>query len=276
MATRLRSILDRARTGAEAARPPLVVLGTGGSGTRAVAEVMKAAGVYLGPKQNKATDSLELKPFLVRWSTEYLTESGWVEAIERDPDAEIPEPSAEIVADLRAALERQREGIPSADALWGWKNPRTTNLLPVLNAVAPDAITAQLVRDGRDMAFSKNQNLLGDAGELTPEHLRDAPAPVRLIELWSRLNLVNLAYMRRLKGDAHLVVRYEDLCADPATHAARLLEHLGVPVTDAVLAQARETIKLSPSTGRWRDAPAHELEAVLEAGAPGLREFGYV
>ncbi|NDU78095.1 hypothetical protein GWI34_36670, partial [Actinomadura sp. DSM 109109] len=261
-----RSIIDRARSGGAAARPPVVVLGTGGSGTRAVAEVMKAAGVYLGPKQNKASDSLEFKPFLVRWSTEYLTTSRWVEAIEADPNADIAGPPPEIVADLRAAIERQRQGIPSPDALWGWKNPRTTNLLPVLNAVAPEARTAQLVRDGRDMAYSKNQNLLGDADVLTPEAMRDAPAPVRLIALWSRMNLVNLAYMRRVKGDGHLVIRYEDLCADPATHAERLLTHLGVPVTDQVLEMARETVKLAPSTGRWREAPADELEAVLRAG----------
>ena len=275
MATRLRSILDRARPGSDPPRPPLVLLATGGSGTRAIAMVMKDAGVYIGPKLNKAHDSLELKPFLVRWSTPYIESSRWVEAIEADPNAEIPEPPREVQRDLRAAIERQREGIPAEDSLWGWKNPRTANLLPVLNAVAPDAITAHLVRDGRDMAYSKNQNQLEDCRPLVPERLRDAPVPVQSIDLWSRLNLASIAYMRRTKGDRHIVIRYEDLCAEPAKHMERLLEHFAVPVTSDVLARAEELISISPSAGRWRDAPRDELAAVLEAGAPGLAEFGY-
>lgn len=275
MPSRLRSILQSARPGAVAPRPPFVVLAIGGSGTRAIAEAMRAGGIYLGPTLNRATDSMELKPFLVRWSTEYLIQSGWIEALEADPNAEIPDPPKEVVADLRHALERQREGIPSPETPWGWKNPRTTNLVPVLTAVEPDVITAQLVRDGRDIAYSKNQNVIGDAGHLTPEHLREASAPIRQIELWSRVNLANLAYMRRLRGDGHLVIRYEDLCADPATWIDRLFTHFGLTASDAVLEQARETIKLAPTTGRWRDAPADEVDALLEAGGPALREFGY-
>ena len=276
MATRLRSLLDRARPGSTTHRPPVVVLATGGSGTRAVAEIMREAGVYLGPKLNRANDSLELKPFLVRWSTPYVGDSRWVEAVEADPAAELPQPPAEIVADLRAAVDRQRQGIPAADSLWGWKNPRTTNLLPVLSAVFPEAPTAQLVRDGRDMAYSKNQNQLEDCDPILPDSLRPAPEPVRSIHLWSRVNLACLAFMRHRKGQNHLVLRYEDLCAEPSTHMAKLLEHLGVPYTDEVLAHADEIIKLAPTTGRWRDAPAGELDDVLGAGRPALTEFGYL
>lgn len=272
MASRLRSLITGSAT---AAPPPVVVLGTGGSGTRAIAEVMAEAGVYLGPERNRASDSLALKPFLVKWSQPYVAESGWVEATERDP-TQVPEPPAEVVDDLRAALERQREGIPSRDSLWGWKNPRTTNLLPVLYAVAPDAPTAHLVRDGRDMAYSKNQNQLEDCRAIIPAELRDAPVPVQSIALWSRVNLAALAYMRARKGDGHLVLTYEELCADPATHAERLLRHLGIPVTDAVLEKANELVKLSSSAGRWKDAPADELQAVEDAGGAALREFGYL
>jgi Sulfotransferase family len=276
MATRLRSMFDRARPSAARHRDPVVVLATGGSGTRAVAEIMREAGVYLGPKLNRANDSLELKPFLVRWSTPYIAESGWIETVERDPAAELPGPPKEVVADFRAAVERQRTGIPGADSLWGWKNPRTTNLLPVLHAVYPDAPTAQLVRDGRDMAYSRNQNQLSDCDPILPDELHAAPEPVRSIHLWSRVNLAVQAYLRERNGGEHLVLLYEDLCTEPSTHMARLLDHLGVPYSDAAMQRADELIKLAPTTGRWRDAPAAELEAVLEAGRPALTEFGYV
>jgi hypothetical protein len=47
-------------------------------------------------------------------------------------------------------------------------------------------------------------------------------------------------------------------------------------VTDAVLAKANELVKLSPSSGRWKNQPADELRVVEEAGGPALREFGYL
>jgi hypothetical protein len=236
---------------------------------------MAEAGVYLGPERNRASDSLALKPFLVKWSQPYIADSGWVEATERDP-AQVPDPPKEILDDLRAAIDHQREGIPSRDSLWGWKNPRTTNLLPVLYAVAPDAPTAHLVRDGRDMAYSKNQNQLEDCRAIIPDEYRDAPVPVQSIALWSRVNLAALNFMRARKGDRHLVVRYEELCADPATHSERLLRHLGIPFDDAVLEKANGLVKLSSSSGRWKQAPADELRVVEEAGRPALSEFGYL
>ena len=57
---------------------------------------------------------------------------------------------------------------------------------------------------------------------------------------------------------------------------ARLLDHLGVPYTPEVLQRADELIKLAPTTGRWRNAPADELDALVEAGRPALTEFGYL
>lgn len=273
--SRARSLAGRLASVGRKPRPPVVVLGTGGSGTRAVAEVMDAAGVYLGPERNRASDSLALKPFLKYQSEAYVTESGWVQAVERDPTV-VPDPPEALISELRGALERQREGADSPDALWGWKNPRTTFLLPVFYHVAPDAPTAHLVRDGRDMAYSKNQAQLKDCRSLVPEDLRDAPVPVQSVALWSRLNLAAVAFMRARKPEGHLVVRYEDLCADPATHSERLLRHLGVPVSDAVLQKAVELVKLAPTTGRWKQAEAEEVEAVQRAGEPALREFGYL
>jgi hypothetical protein len=126
------------------------------------------------------------------------------------------------------------------------------------------------------MAFSKNQNQLGDCPTLVPGDLRDASVPVQSIALWSRVNLAAISYLEANSPGGHLVMRYEDLCADPATHCERLLNHLGIPVTDAVLEKARDSVRLASSTGRWKEADPAELEAVLRAGEPALTAFGYV
>jgi len=275
MAGRLKSLTGRLTASVDEHPPPKVVFGTGGSGTRAIAEVMAEAGVYLGPERNRALDSLAFKPVLKGKSEAYLRESGWVEAAERDPHA-VPEPPKALVDEFKAAIEHQREGIPSADSMWGWKNPRTTNFLPILHALEPGAPTAHLIRDGRDMAYSKNQNQLRDCPTLVPEELREAAEPLQSIALWSRVNLAAIKYLEAHSPGGHLVVRYEDLCADPATHCERLLTHLGIPVNDAVLAKARESVKLSSSAGRWKQADPAEQEALQRAGEPALGRFGYV
>ncbi len=252
-----------------------MVFGTGGSGTRAIAEVMIEAGVYLGPERNRALDSLAFKPVLKGRSESYVRESRWIEAAERDPH-DVPDPPKALLEEFKAAIDHQREGIPAPEAMWGWKNPRTTYLLPVLTKLEPDAPTAHLIRDGRDMAYSKNQIQLNDCRSVVPEELAGTPEPVQSVALWSRVNLAAIKYLEAHSPGGHIVIRYEDLCVDPAAHCERLLDHLGIPVTDAVLSKARDSVKLSSSAGRWKQAEPAEIEALLEAGEPALSQFGYI
>ena len=50
----------------------MVIGGTGGSGTRVVAEIARAAGYYLGSNPNPALDSRDLKYFADGWLAPYL------------------------------------------------------------------------------------------------------------------------------------------------------------------------------------------------------------
>ena len=252
---------------------PLLVLGTGGSGTRVAGELMLAAGVYLGPERNKASDTRQITRFLRLHSRRYLEESAWVEAMGSSGGNAAPA-TDDLQGELHAAVGRMLADAPEG-ASWGWKNPPSIYVLPLLNEAFPEARMVQFVRDGRDMAYSKNQNQLEVYGELLVGDLAGEPDPVRSIALWSRVNLAALAYAREHVGDRHLVLHYEKVCDDPRGGAERLLRHLGLPATDAVLEQAEATIAPSPTTGRWNDAPAAELEAVTHAGAAGLAEFGY-
>jgi sulfotransferase family protein len=268
--------LRRAKEADPARRPPVVVFGSGGSGTRAIAAALREAGVYLGARTNRANDSLVLKPFLRRWPEVYLERSRWVETMWRAPDVgEVEAPDAAMVDDLRATIDAQREGIPAPDAPWGWKAPRTIYVLPALHGLVPDVITVQLVRDGRDMAYSANQNQLQAFGEIMLDDYRGAPDPVRSIALWSRVNVAAVRYAERFIGANHLVLRYEDVCADPAAAVRQLLDHVGLESSRQLAERAAALVQPSPSAGRWRQEDGKEVDAVLAAGAPGLREFGY-
>jgi sulfur carrier protein ThiS len=264
-----RRLRDRIRT--RPAPPPVVSFGTGGSGTRAIAGILKAGGVYLGPKLNRASDALALEPFLRRWPAEYVRSTGWID----HGAARIDAADREMVDDLAAAVKRQRQGIPSSGARWGWKAPRTIFILPVVHEAFRDTYTIQLVRDGRDMAYSRNQNQLEALGPALLDDVEpDAPRPVRSITLWSRVNVAAATYGREVMEGRHLVVRYEDLCAEPNRTITRLLSHVDID-PDPVIAQANELVVPSLEIGRWRKQDPAELEAVSAAGAAGLSEFGY-
>jgi hypothetical protein len=195
----------------------------------------------------------------------------------RHPDGPKPPPaSAEIAEALSDAVACQRQGIPEAGGRWGWKAPRTIMVLPLVDELFAGARTIQLVRDGRDMAYSRNQNQLGAYGPLLLAGLDGALAPPeRAIALWSRVNLAAANYGRAHMDGRHLVVRYEDLGADPERELARILAHTGLDHSREAVARAAEHVSVSSAVGRWREAPAEEARRVAAAGADGLRAFGY-
>ena len=96
-------------------------------------------------------------------------------------------------------------------------------LLPLIHTLFPDLVFVHLIRDGRDMALSSNQNrarkhfeaLFGTAGD--PDNPNDA------IRLWATANTGVAAWGERSLGPRYLLIRFEDLCAEPELWLARII-----------------------------------------------------
>src|SRR5208283_3337534 len=71
-----------------------------------------------------------------------------------------PEMSAAALKRLAALIDEHKSAIPPQAAGWGWKNPRSIFILPLIQSLYPDFHFVHVVRDGRDMALSVNQNQL--------------------------------------------------------------------------------------------------------------------
>src|SRR5260370_20821937 len=72
---------------------------------------------------------------------------------------------------------------------WGWKEPRSIYFLPFLDQHWPGTKFIHVIRDGRDMAFSSNQNQLRKHGLFVlGSEVTDAPDPGRIAVLWARTN----------------------------------------------------------------------------------------
>jgi hypothetical protein len=248
---------------------PLVIGATGGSGTRVVARIAKHAGYNLGSRLNSAEDALEFYPFHENWINPFVL-------AQRQGRAMTPWQSVRMKEAFHAAVARH---IPEAErrgTCWGWKAPRTIYLLPFLHAQFAQLKFIHLLRDGRDMALSPNQNQLrkhGCAALSCRERLFQSTAQ-RSILLWERINLRAADHGESALRENYLRVRFEDLCANPLAATTQIANFLGAPIDPEPI--ARTEIRPPKSLGRWRDCSPRIISQLETAGASALRRFGYL
>jgi hypothetical protein len=248
---------------------PLVIGATGGSGTRVVARIAKHAGYNLGSRLNSAEDALEFYSFHETWTNPFVL-------AQRQGRAMTPWQSARMKEAFHAAVARH---IPEAErrgTCWGWKAPRTIYLLPFLHAQFAQLRFIHLLRDGRDMALSPNQNQLrkhGCAALSWRERLFHSTGG-RSILLWERINLRAADYGESALRENYLRVRFEDLCANPLATTRQIVHFLGTPIDPEPL--ARTQITPPKSLGRWRTCSPRVISRLQALAAASLRRFGYL
>ena len=244
--------------------PPRLIGATGGSGTRAFARAARRAGLFTGADLNVSEDSLPFGAYSDRWIDAYLP-------FRRAGTAPDPDLEARMRADLERTLAAHLDGWDGT-APWGWKEPRSAFLLPFFAGVFPGLRFVHVVRDGRDMAFSTNQNQLRKHGAAWRIGERGS-RQVRSIRLWSALNTATAAYGREVLGDRYLRLRFEDLCARPAATIAELLRFAGLDGDPEELAR---DVEAPSGLGRWRGERRRVVAALEREAGEALRLFGYV
>ena len=163
--------------------PPIVAGGVGGSGTRLIAQWLRALGVDMGLELNAAEDALAFLP-LYEHINDYLAGAA-------DPNR--------LADDLGLAIERHRAGA-AGGGVWGWKNPRSIYLLPVFDALLPGCRYVHVIRDGLAMATSDNQNQLRLHGEALLGAAAGAGVAARALLLWARVNQAAAEYGEQRMG----------------------------------------------------------------------------
>jgi hypothetical protein len=243
---------------------PNVIGATGGSGTRVVARIVRTAGLYTGEKLNPYEDAVELGFYSDRWIDSYVRAAGEVSPVER----------SEMAADLRAVLADHLSTVPAGATSWGWKEPRSIYLLRFWNETMPDLRFLHFLRDGRDMAFSENQNQLTKHGAaVLGDDLRKAKTATRSIGLWARVNLAAADYGERELGPRYLRVRFEDVCAMPRETIGSIFEFFGL---DGDVDAAAGEVRPPSSLGRWRQRRPKVVAELTEVAGPALERFGYL
>jgi len=239
--------------------PPTVIGATGGSGTRVVARVAQRCGMFIGTKLNAQKDALEIAGFLTRWVGQYLAAGDQLDFEDV------------MRADLAATL--QAHGVPADGTPWGWKSPPSIFLLPFFSRALPGFRFVHMLRDGRDMAYSRNQRQLDRYGEALVDQRVVLLPPTRSIAVWTEANLAAAAFGEEQLGERYLRVRYEDLCAQPEAEIARLLVFLKLEGDPAELAAE---VSPPPTIGRWREEDPEMVRELERIAQPALKHFGYL
>jgi len=240
---------------------PWVVGATGGSGTRVVARILRRAGLFVGSELNESEDAWKLGDYSDRWIDTYLEHRT---ALPQDVEAAMLDDLSGVLAEHCAPLE-------AAPRRWGWKEPRSIYLLPFLHHHLPGLRFLHVVRDGRDMALSANQNQLRTHGDAAGIPADLAPA-ARSIALWSWVNVEAKRYGEERLGSRYLRIRFEDACERPDEITSRVLGFLGLDTDSRELAPE---IVPPASLGRWRSADPSVVAELEGVALDALAELGY-
>lgn len=281
-ATALPTGLAALRDELAALPPPVVVFNKSHSGSRLVARLLEAAGMFMGEGLNESHDAVVLLPLVHAAVDGFYPDYG---PVWRNETA-----ATGLAKIARAALGAHL--VDRHDRPWGWKLCETVYALPVINYLFPNARYVHVIRDGRDVAFSDHvhpkepfwQKAYVDTvgvkrwrGLFFGRHSGTAyrvDSSLYNVQHWVNSVTLGRRYGAML-GHRYLEVRYEALCTDFDNEARRLLAFASVPRPDQAIAAIRPDVRLD-AIGKYRTKSRWRVRRVERFARPLLIELGYL
>jgi hypothetical protein len=166
---------------------------------------------------------------------------------------------------------------------WGDKSPIYTMHVDILARAFPTAQFLHVIRDGRDVALSMQENYRG-----TRFFYIDVYYAARS---WKTRVLAAAGAGARLGPSRYLQLRYEDLTSNPETVIRSMCRYLGESYDPAMTHPNREAVRhhhssgihaatrkplTSRRSGRWRtEMPVEDQRLVQDVAGDLLAELGY-
>jgi hypothetical protein len=227
----------------------LVIGGLGGSGTRLVAEIARRLRIFIGVHLNNANDNLWFTLLLKRPSvrepahkndahaaldllTKAMTSGVRLTRPERQliraAVSETPRPhDQKRLRHWARTLKRRPNPDSERHVGWGWKEPNSHVFLDHLDDHFPRLRYIHVLRNGLDMAISKNQRQIGNWHRYfgVPAPPPGGPSPAAALHFWCVANQRAISFAGSL-GSRFLCVNYDELCLDPARELPPLLSFI--------------------------------------------------
>ena len=279
-------------------KPPIIISGLGGSGTRVVAEIFMHVGVFLGSDLNNSLDNLFFT-FLFKHPHKFtFPNSQQASLVHQLFDVHhkiLLRNESMTVNDLRwlawAGLQHgihriyynwrwvasrwykifiaKHKTIKPASS-WGWKEPHVVYFLPQLLEFYPEAKFVFLIRHGLDMAFTRNDQQFRH-WPLYYGEKNFVRIPRAMFDYWYQFNKYALGIAEQQLGKERFhVVKLENLYGvNKHEHIIRLLKYIDIDdVPDDVL----RIPQVPTSANRYLKHDISWIDAEVEQK---LTEFGY-
>jgi hypothetical protein len=228
----------------------IIIGGIGGSGTRLVAKIVDQCGCYMGNKVNGSYDCSPLIPWFKKFEQDNIF-CGY--------NKEMADSLKEYIIDY--FREHTKE-------IFGWKMTSNIYFIKFFNETFKNCKFIHVIRDGRDMAYSKNsgQYILFRKQVLKEKYNFSKPLAKAL--MWKIVNLFASDYGKNNMDDRYLLIRYEDACLKFKETIEKIMQF-----TNCHNQKAFE-IKIKPrlTIGRYRN---HDTKEIMENIQSTLERFDY-
>lgn len=256
---------------------PVAIGALGGSGTRMIAQLLRQAGYDLGSDLNMPNDNLwaallmNRRDLAVATEFEFARVAGFLfdRILGRRPSAEAVDLAWALAARPHLQysepwlMERARTFVegPFADTpppLWGWKLPPTHVFADRFLNLRPDLRYIHVVRNGLDMAFSRNQNQRAYWGPVFLAR-EVQPTPRDALAYWCAVQR-RMETLTRQFPDRILTVDFDRFCHEPRAVCAEILTFCGRPADPQVIEAVAAEVRIPESMGAFRRQDLSDLD----------------
>lgn len=252
----------------------IAVGGLGGSGTRAVAQILIESGIYLGDNLNGPKDNLLF--------TSLFKNPKWFKKASKEDKLYRLDLFEKYMINNRLSLNEKMEIINAsytnpfyqsrskfnlkllfwnnqsknkADKLWGWKEPNTYLYIDEIATFFQDLKYIHVIRNGLDMAFSKNMQQLNNWGfkfNITINPTDDeAIIAKKQLEYWIKANKYVRETGKRLLSNNLYLLNHDKLCTQPEVEIRSLFKFLKLELNDELNLKLKMIPKSTSSNNRY-------------------------
>lgn len=246
---------------------PVIVGAMGGSGTRIVSRFLQSLGFYMGRDLNESDDTMNFVEFYDTWINPYYSRN----IIKFDIGL--------MKRDFVRCFLSYLDGCSSSTDI-GWKNHRSIHVLDFFNELFPRMKFIHVIRDGRDVAYSKTQVQVDRHAKAFLGMHERCSRQLASAKVWNLTNRLAYDYGTKNMSRRYFWIKYEDLCRSPVSCLRKIARFVGKKVQPMVLntyaAEIREFLSERSTIGRFIREDPSEVSHIEEEVREGLCKFGYV
>ena len=265
----------------------------GGSGTRAIAEVLIRAGNFVGNDLNNSNDNLLFTRLLKNpawykkasleqknkrlFTFKKLMESGkispkdliiYYQSAYTNPTHSS---GSEFYLDVFKSLFSKKI---SRD-VWGWKEPNTQIYVREIFNLFPNLKYVHVLRNGLDMAFSNNKQQLNNWGwkyqiHLTGNETKNEIA-VKQLDYWIESTKDVIANSKGFEN-RFLMVKHSEFCNNPKKEIDKILEFCEISIPPSKLEELYKIARTPSTADRYKN---YDLSIFTQTQIQFVEDMGF-